>query len=67
VKKCGKVLALRADWLRDWNCGKKTEQSVDNIMEGQKEENAIITMVSDPAIILFGFILIMATMKGRNM
>jgi hypothetical protein len=42
-------------WLRERNCDKKTGHSADNIMEGQKEEKAVITMVSDPALTLFGF------------
>lgn len=35
---------------------KKTERSADSIMEGQKEKNAVIDMVSGPALTLLGFI-----------
>jgi hypothetical protein len=54
VNKCGNVVALRS--VREWNCDKKTEQSAGIIMEGQKEENTVFAMVSDPALTLFGFI-----------
>ena len=58
MNKCGNVLAqsVLCWWVKDWNCDKKIKQSADNIMEGQKDKNGVIAMVSDPAVTLYGFI-----------